>query len=203
MRHSSALAVTCLVLIASPLSPALAADSDEIDLSEGEVWVHDPSGFRFPPDLGTFTRLGASRFDDKGRNVSVTYGDRALKVLVTAFVYPNTPNMSLAAHFEQVKRELRSVNRNAKVLAEGPWTLEQGKQKFTGRRAAFSFAIDARGRMQEVVSEVYLLRLGDKFVKFRVTCPQDKHEPAVDRVGRFLQSLKLPEPQAAGSVPSK
>jgi hypothetical protein len=203
MRHPSRAAVACLFLFASAVAPALAA-SDEIDLPEGEAWLHEPSGFKFPADVGTFTRLGASRFDEEGRNVSVTYGDRALKVLVTTFVYPNTPDMSLASHFEQVKRELRKANANARVLAEGPWTLEQGKRKLTGRRAAFSFNIDVGGgKKQEVVSEVYLLRLGDQFLKFRVTCPQEKYEAAADRVGRFVKSLEVPEALAAKPVPAK
>ena len=179
----------------SLLTPTLrAAASDDIELPEGEAWVHEPTGFKFPADVGTFARLGGTRYDKDGRNVSVAYGERALRVLVTAFVYPNTPGMSLAQHFEQVKRELRSVNPMAKALADGQWTLQQGKKKFTGRRAAFTFKTDMRdGEKLEVVSEVYLLQLGDQFVKFRVTCPQDKYEAASERVGRFLEALKLPD----------
>jgi len=173
------------------------ADSDKIELPEGEPWVHEPTGFKFPPDVGTFSRLGATRYDKSGENVSVAYGDRALKVLVTAFVYPNTPGMTLNDHFEQVKREVRRVNARAKVLAEGKWTLEQGKNKFTGRRAAFSFGVGVRGQEEEVVSEVYLLLLGDQFVKFRVTCPREKFEAAADRIERFFRALTLPELQSA------
>ena len=204
MRHTSGLAAACLsFLLWAAVTPAFAA-SDEIELPEGEAWVHEPSGFKFPADVGTFTRLGASRFDKEGRNVSVTYGDRALKLLVTSFVYPNTPDMTLAAHFEQVKRELKSVNRNAKQLADGAWTLEQGKRKFTGRRAAFSFTVDVgRGQKQAVVSEVYLLLLGDQFVKFRVTCPEDKYEAAADRVARFVKAVEVPEALAAKAEPAK
>jgi len=189
-----------LTLLAAPIR---GADDGKIDLPEGEPWVHEPTGFKFPPDVGTFTRLGATRYDDEGRNVSVAYGDRALRVLVTSFVYPNTPGMTLAQHFEQVKREVRKVNPKAKVLAEGQWTLQQGKKKFTGRRATFTLTVGTRGgEQQEVVSELYLLLLGDQFVKFRITCPQDKFEPAADRIANFLKSLTIPELKAA-AVPAK
>ena len=47
------------------------------------------------------------------------------------------------------------------------------------------------------MSEAYLLRHGDHFIKFRVTCPKEKHEAAAERVGRFIEALKLPEPVAA------
>ena len=186
-----------LPLLAFSLVTLGAAAADDIELPAGEAWVHEPSGFRFPPDVGTFTRLGATRYDEGGDNVSVGYGDRALKVLMTAFVYANTPGMSLDNHFEQVKREVRRVSPKATLVAEGQWTLEQGERKFTGRRAAFGYAMESKGRKQEVVTEVYLLRLGGRFVKFRMTCPQDKYEPAAERIERFLKSLTLPEPRPA------
>jgi hypothetical protein len=192
------LALLPLLLFALVTSPARAAGSNDLDLPEGKPWVHEPTGFAFPPDLGTFTRLGGTRYDKQGDNISVAYGDRALRVLLTAFVYPNTPGMTLNDHFEQVKRELRKVNPKAKVLADGKWTLQQGKKTFTGRRATFTFTMEMRGGgQQEVVSEVYLLLLGDQFVKFRVTCPQDKFEAASERVGKFLTSLTLPESEPA------
>jgi hypothetical protein len=192
------------LLVLSLFSPSLrGAESGKIELPEGEAWVHEPTGFKFPADVGTFTRLGATRYDDEGRNVSVAYGDRALRVLVSAFVYPNTPGITLAQHFEQVKREVRKVNPKANVLADGQWTLEQGGRKFTGRRATFAFTVTMRGgERQEVVSEVYLLLLGDQFVKFRVTCPQDKFEPAAERIGKFLKSLTIPDLEPA-AVPKK
>jgi hypothetical protein len=194
MRRTFPASVPLLVVA---LVAVRAAAADDIELPAGEAWVHEPSGFRFPPDVGTFTRLGATRYDDDGRNVSVGYGDRALRVLMTAFVYPNTPGMSLDNHFEQVKREVRRFNPQATLVAEGQWTLEQGNRKFTGRRAAFGYAIESKGRKQSVVTEVYLLRLGGQFVKFRMTCPQDKYEPAAERLERFLKSLTLPGPRTA------
>jgi hypothetical protein len=194
------LSLLALCLLATPLR---GADSGKIELPEGEPWVHEPTGFKFPPDVGTFTRLSATRYDDEGRNVSVLYGDRALRVLVTSFVYPNTPGMTLAQHFEQVKREVRRVVPKAKLLAEGQWNLQQGERKFSGRRATFAFTVPLRGgEPQDVISEVYLLLQGDQFVKFRITCPQDKFEAASERIGKFLKSLTLPELEPA-AVPKK
>jgi hypothetical protein len=180
-----------------------AGGSEKIDMARDKTWVHEPTGFRFPPDLGTFTRLGGTRFDEDGRNVSVMYGDRALRLMVSAYVYPDTAGVSLANHFEQVKRELRKVNPKAEVLADGKWTLQQGGRKFSGRRAAFSSELRTRGgEVLNLVEEVYLLLQGDQFIKFRVTCPQDKYEASAERVERFLKALTLPELEPA-AVPKK
>ena len=47
-------------------------------------------------------------------------------------------------------------------------------------------------------SPAHLLREGEHFVKFRVTCPKQRFEAASDRVGRFLKALKVP----AGAAPA-
>jgi hypothetical protein len=53
------------------------------------------------------------------------------------------------------------------------------------------------------VSEVYLVLLGDQFLKFRVTCPQDKYEAAADRVARFVKAAEVPEALAAKAEAAK
>ena len=111
MRLSFAAAVP-LVLFALVAPVARAADSEPIDLPDGEPWRHESSGFQFPPDVGTFTRVSAFRYDDEGRNVSVGYSDRALKVIMTAYVYPNR-GLPLAQHFDQVKADVRQVHPDA------------------------------------------------------------------------------------------
>ena len=196
MRVPAAVALLLLALL--PPS-ARAADSEPIPLPDGQPWRHEPSGFVFPPDVGTFTRAGASRYDEHGRNVSVAYTDAALRVLVTAYVYPNAGH-PLAGHFEQVKRDVLEVHPEARLLGQGVWKLEQGDRTLTGRRAAFTFRVSANGREHDVVSEAYLLREGEHFIKFRVTCPKPRFEAAADRVGRFLRALKVPQvaPAAAG-----
>ena len=187
-----------LLLLALAASAARAADSEPIELPEGEPWRHEPSGFVFPADVGTFTRSGAFRYDDAGRNVSVGYNDRGLRVILTAYVYPNQ-DQSLLRHFEQVKRDVREVHPDARVVSEGAWKLQQGERTLNGRRATFAFRVEIGGQKHDVVSEAFLLRLGEHFVKFRVTCPKQRHEAAADRVERFLQALKIPEPAAAAA----
>jgi hypothetical protein len=197
-RTSAAVAVVALAACAGL---AAVDGAEPLDLPAGQVYVHEPSGFRFPPDVGTFTRVSGFRYDDEGQDVSVGYNDLALKVIVTAYVYPSRGE-SLLKHFEHVKHDVRQIHPEVEALSEGPWTLEQGGRKFTGRRAGFAFRVTVGGRQQEVVSEAYLLRVGGSFIKFRATCPKARYEAAEDRVGRFLQSLKLPEPTAAASTPA-
>ena len=196
-RHATACSILVLALAALP---ARAAASEPIELPEGEPWRHEPSGFVFPPDLVTFTRVSAYRYDDEGRNVSVGYGDRALKIVMTAYVYPHA-GQSLEAHFDRVMRDVKQVHPKAQVLSEGGWKQQQqGGLALSGRRAAFGFRVAIGGVEQDVVSEAYLLRHGGHFIKFRVTCPKERYEAAADRVARFLQALKAPSPE---SVPEK
>lgn len=179
-----------------------ATDGPEpLDLPAGAPYVHEPSGFRFPPDVGTFTRVSGFRYDDEGQDVSVGYSDLALKVIVTAYVYPSRGE-SLLKHFEKVKHDVRQIHPEVQAISEGPWTLEQGDRKFTGRRAAFAFRVTVGGQPTNVVSEAYLVRVGSNFIKIRATCPKARYEAAEDRVGRFLQSLKFPEPAAAAATPT-
>jgi hypothetical protein len=194
-------AVFLLVALIACAAIAAADGAEPLDLPPGQVYVHEPSGFHFPPDVGTFTRVSGFRYDDEGQDVSVGYNDLALKVIVTAYVYP-ARGESLLKHFEHVKHDVRQIHPEVVALNEGPWTLEQGERKFTGRRAAFAFRVTVGGKPTDVVSEAYLVRVGSNFIKFRATCPKARYEAAEDRVGRFLQSLKFPEPAAAATTPA-
>jgi hypothetical protein len=197
-------AVAVSILLGACIARGAGA-AEPIEVPEGEPYLHPSSGFRFPADVGTFTRVSAYRYDDDGRDVSVGYSDRGLKVILTAYVYPNR-GQSLLRHFEQVKHDLRQINPAAEPASEGAWELEQNGRKFTGRRAKFEFRLKVGEKERDVVSEAYLLRLGDNFVKFRVTCPKEKYEAAEERVERFLQSLKLPASPpvpAAAPVPAR
>src|SRR4051794_18103245 len=194
-------AVAVVVLLFGATATRGAGAAEPIEVPEGEPYLHPPSGFRFPADVGTFTRVSAYRYDEDGRDVSVGYSDRGLKVILTAYVYPNR-GQSLLRHFEQVKHDLRQINPAAEPASEGAWELEQNGRKFTGRRAKFEFRLKVGDKEREVVSEAYLLRLGDNFVKFRVTCPKEKYEPAEERVVRFFEALKLPGAAAPPAAPA-
>jgi hypothetical protein len=202
MRFAPLAWLPILLLCTGPTVAAPEDVSEPIDLPPGKAWVHEPSGVRFPPDVGTFTRVSGYRYDDDGKNVSVGYSDAALKLILTAYVYPNGGESTLK-HFERVKRDVKLIHPESTIVAEGQWTFEQGGRKLSGRRAAFVFSVPIAGRQREVISEAYLLRLGDHFVKFRATCPREKYEAAVDRVARFFQALKLPEESARAAASAK
>ena len=203
---AGAVMVPVLLLVCAT---AGAQDSQSIPLEEDEPFVHGPSGFTFPAHLGTFTRASADQYDAAGRNVSVGYLDRGQKVLVSVYVYPHG-GQPLKTHFERVKREVSEVHPRAKLTADEAWTLKQGADEdgaegqegkkaartYAGRKATYEFVLRRRGGEaggDTVVSEAYLLRHGDFFIKFRVTCPADNHPAASDRVERFLRRLTLPE----------
>lgn len=211
-----------VVLVVSLLlrAPLFAQEAESIPLEEDEPFVHGPSGFTFPAHLGTFTRASADKYDGAGRNVSVGYLDRGQKVLVSVYVYPHG-GQSLKTHFERVKRDVSEVHPRAKLKADEAWTLKQGAEDeggegeegkkagrtYAGRKATYEFVLRRRAGEgggepggDTVISEAYLLRHGEFFIKFRVTCPADNHPAASERVERFLRRLTLPEAPRAKAV---
>ena len=187
-----ALAAVLLLVVALPLL----ARPGPIPLPEDEPYVHAPSGFTFPPDLNTFTRVTAFRYDDRGENVSVGYNDFALQIIFTVYVYPASKR-TLDQQFEDAKKQLVEAHPDAKLLSEGPWELKQGGRTFPGRRAAYAFKTPIAGQPREVVSEAFLLQNGDRLVKYRASVPKEKHEPAADRIQKLIESLTLPDPKPA------
>jgi hypothetical protein len=181
---------------------ARAAEPAPLALPEGEPYVHEPSGFRFPVAVGTFQRVSAYRYDEEGRNVSVTFNDQGLKIVMTAYVYPHT-GATLDAHFKQVTADVTRAHPGARVRSAGEWKLKQGERGFARRLAEFRFVNEFAGKRQELTSRAYLLRAGEHFIKFRVTHPAAAGADAGERIDRFLAALVLPEDAAAAPDDAK
>ena len=199
-----ATAASLLVLIAaSCYAPARAQppEATPIPLEDEEPYTHAATGFEFPAEVSLFDRVGAHRYDDAERNVAVGYIDRALKIILTAYVYPNE-GAKLAPHFKQIKDDVRQVHPKARLASEGKWTLKPGGNggaEVTGLRATFTFSAEFAGKQRELLSDAYLLRHGAYFIKFRITYPADRRDEVAERVSRFFGALKLPKATAANS----
>ena len=156
--------------------------------------------------------------DEGEDDIYVTYLDRGQKILLSVYVYPHL-GQPPKQHFDLVTREIPKVHPQAKRVTEEDWKLKQGEggadgkdaknaknapREFAGRRAMFQFVMRSRedGELA-VVSEAYLLRHGDFFIKFRVTFPADNQPAASDRIERFLGRLTLPESPRRKAVTRK
>jgi hypothetical protein len=162
-------------------------------------YLHEPTGFTFPADVGAFQRVGVYQFDERGRNVSAGYGDRALRIVMTLYIYPRQ-GQAAAGHFERVKADVLKVAPEAKWVEGGAWTLRQGDREYAGFRGTYRMTRRFNGADQEVLSEAYLLAHGEQFVKYRITYPSADAGAARLRVDAFLERFALPElkPQPAG-----
>jgi hypothetical protein len=158
----------------------------------GRSFLHEPSHFKFPPAVGSFDRGPVQRFDDPGRDISVTYVDRRLKIAALTYVYP-AEGGRVGEQFLSVQRDIARLRPEARLVAEGPWTLRQGKRQFQGLRATYAFAERFAGDVQDVLSEVYLLALNDQFIRFRITYPAANRDDAQKQIALFLDHLSMPK----------
>lgn len=204
MSHQSAAIALLLGLVwaAGPGGRASAREPEEVPAEPDKPFVHAPSGFVFPAEVGKFRRQKAHRFDDAGRNVSVAYSHTDIRMELTAFVYPGV-DIPLAAHFEQVKRDvIKSWPGEVEVKSEGEWALRQGEKRYTGRRALFSISLELEnGGRLELRSELCLLKHDGNFVKCRITYPEARREALEPQIAAFLENLSLPPAKQPAAAP--
>jgi hypothetical protein len=187
-------AKTLGVAVVLVLFPALlSAAAGPIKADPDKTWVHAPSKWEFPVKVGEFQRISVYQYDENGRDVSVGYNQKALHITATAYVYPNG-GTELAKHLEQVQAELMQVHPDAKLQSQGDWTLKQGERQFTGLKATYTWSEPARptDRPIDVTSEVYVLKLGDWFIKYRITYPTAGGDGAAKQVAALQAALTLP-----------
>lgn len=165
----------------------------DLELEEDKPYVHEPTGMKFPVAVGDFKRRRGSQYDQKAHNVSVSYGIERFKLFLTAYAYPAGED-TLADHMKHVQNDLTNFYPDAKLEKEGDWKLKQGDAKYTGRQATYTHEMEFLGEQQPVVQRVYLLKLGEHFIKFRVTYPAKFREKADKAVETFLRDMKLPAP---------
>jgi hypothetical protein len=90
---------------------------------------------------------------------------------------------------------VRQVNPGAKVIAESAAPLRQGEDEHACRRATFSITREFDGGQRDVHSQAYLLRIGERFVKFRFTYPAMNDKTGAEAVTAFVEALTLPKPK--------
>jgi len=164
-----------------------AGAAEPIELPEGEPYLHPSSGLRFPADVGTFTRVSAYRYDTPKY---MHEGNWRLGVLIDDSASEEQAEKLGAVFSGALGGPMAALS----GLVSEQLGVERVPLEFTSNNGQHRLKVGDKER--DVVSEAYLLRLGDNFVKFRVTCPKEKYEPAEERVERFFQSLKLPAPPA-------
>jgi hypothetical protein len=186
------LAVLALTVLIG--SQSARAEPPKLDLPADKPYTHEPSGFVFPIRVGEFDRISGYRYDETGLNISIGYNHKPSRIVMTAYVYP-AGNAELKDHFDQICRDVTKAFPAAKEVSRGPWELKQGDKKYDGLKAVFSMRREFGGEVRELNSVAYLLKLGNQFIKFRVTYPADQDPEGADVIAQFQSALSLPEPK--------
>ena len=151
----------------------------------------------YPRVLGSFYRTDITRYDATGENASVGYnyfeetGDTL--IAFTAYVYP-AANESLDDALKSATNDVKSERRGVKVLGTTPAKTQQAGQTYEGRKTTFQYEdkFGGRGEKQKLMSELYLFKKGDRFVKYRVTYPAAAAAQAQQRLAGFLSAFPWP-----------
>lgn len=158
------------------------------------MYVHAPSGFKFPEAVGTFARVGIDTYDDTGQDTSVGYNNQSYLISATVYVYPageltsggSPPNQ---AHFNAVKAAIEREHPQATaVVNDQRVTLGSA----VGVKATYRLDALFAGARRPLLSETYLFGSGTWFVKYRFTYPEASHEQASAQIREFMDSLRWP-----------
>lgn len=153
----------------------------------GEL-VHKDSGIAFPSRLGSFLRVTGNQYDDQGRDISVGYnGD--IPVVVTVYVYP-TEGRSLEADLVQQSAVVLDAHPGATVLEHRK--VQVTPEDVDASLVSFEFSADFYGKQQSLHSQLVLARLGERFVKYRITYPVAIADIAAEDSTRFLHHFAWP-----------
>jgi hypothetical protein len=190
----SALVATALMLSLAQQasgSSAVLPKGWRLEASTGNL-VHETTGVQFPEAQGGMTRGDVLTVDDKGENVAINYERPDHRLWLTVYIYPKdfggAPDPR--KHFDQLLREVAAWRKGSLEKAvERP--VQLGNQERAGFVAFFRY----RDRAQPVGSLLFLIPVGDRFVKVRATRVVDHGDDALDEALQaalsVLRSIQL------------
>jgi hypothetical protein len=153
----------------------------------GEL-IHKDSGFAFPARIGSFARFQGYQYDHRGRDISVGYnGD--IPSVVTVYVFP-TEGKDLEAALTSQSAGVLAAYPDAKVLERK--TVHVTPEDISAESVSFAFSAEFAGKEQALHSELVLARVGDRFVKYRITYPERLADLAGSDSSKFLEHFAWP-----------
>lgn len=164
-----------------------------------KVYINDATGFSFPGYLDGFAREKVMFYRPGGDDLSVDYtiwsDPRTNIALMTVYVYPapdSGPDDTLESHFERCKDEIEKVRQNAHLISEDEIQIRPNKTLQTGKKALFTYTDDFGGRRQTLHSELYLFRYGQRYIMYRVSCPEALEKEMRGPIDLFLNDFTWP-----------
>lgn len=197
----------CTLVAVSLLAASAAAQSTQVEVPADQPYTHAPSGMIFPPTIprpperdakDVFVRREIDRYDAAGRNVSASYRIAGERVGATVYVYPSK-GLDFAAHFVECRSlMLRSLGETAALVSStDDERVTNGGATLSFRHAIATGTIGEKDEKVASQSELYLIRLGDWCVKYRITYPASAAEHAAAHAKELVSMLALPMARAA------
>ena len=146
--------------------------------------VKHSSGFRFPVQVGDFTRVDVHKYDPDGEDLSAGYNHDGLYIAATVFVYPRN-GKSLRSHFNELVPSIASEWPGAIVGVEKAVTLVQ----VGGSKDGLFQSFEAEQSGMNKVSDTYLFEKSEYFVKYRLTYPAHNRVQAETAIRKFMKHL--------------
>ncbi len=132
-HHYLWLSVLAFLCLASCRRPAPRGAKELVAVG---TYVHQPSGRRFPEQVGRFRRERILQYDADGRDVSIGYNLEELTRLIaaTVYVYPlaNRP-------FEMEIQDVQEAHDSSLLVFTRDVTLERGEYKLACRLARITY----------------------------------------------------------------
>jgi hypothetical protein len=172
MRLSSflvfALSLSACVTAAPPPVTPIEARGD---------WQHGGSGLWFPEQLAGFSRVNINQYQRQGTSpsVGVGYNAQTADAAVTFTVYVGPPvtqdngqPASLELQFAMEKDSIRQRPTSVESSSR-PVTLVRDGESLPGMMAEFLYIESFAQQVQPLVSQLYLVKSGEWFIKYRIS----------------------------------
>ncbi len=151
-----------------------------------------------PEKAGPFERELVTQYAQLGRDLSAEYNavlgqDPPLPIVVTLYVYPAQPGVTLDTAFGSALRAIREGHGGAKP--EFRQSILLGPKRFLARYAVFGYAEPWGGATEDVHLRSYLVlyRWNGWWVKWRATTPAPVGAERMRAIVELTESVLPPE----------
>jgi hypothetical protein len=160
-----------------------------------DTYVHEPSGFQFPPSVSGVARLDVKLNDREGRDISVNY--RLLQTaLITISISPvgeAPPDDTLEGHVEKCKGEILAQHEGAKAVSDESVQLLAAGKRRSARHDAFTYRGLFMRRQDWLRSDLYVFSTGEWYIKFLVTYASSERSTGERVCTDFIEAFDWPK----------
>lgn len=155
-------------------------------LSEAEIWSQDPdgnlahiqSGATCPAVWATMQRMQASVFREDGMDVGYNYNRSDTGTVMTFYVFTMPGSGSLG---ELMDETMESLKTRQPVAKETPYLVPSQTRQYDARTLAYANADGSKMR-----TSLLMTKVGDWFLKIRLTCREENARVAEETAGLAL-----------------